>query len=83
MNMVKGQRFKLVEFGHGIVILNGNDVLQRPDAHPLILADANILIEYLDRYLYARVEQGKTLADAHEIAITGAKAEDQMIRTKQ
>lgn len=81
--MTKEQHFKLVEFDHGIVILDSKDVLQRPDAHPLILASPNILLEYLARYLYARVEQGKTLADAHEIAIKGAKAEDQLMRIPQ
>lgn len=67
--------YKVVEFDHGVIVLNALDKMtDRPSAVELIVADIRTCGEYLARYLHARGDgaAGKSMAEAHRQALQGA-----------
>lgn len=72
MIMVKNQKFKVIEFDTGIVILQAVDSLAgRKDAAELIVADMPTIAEYLVRYHEYRA-YGFDLRESHSKALSGA-----------
>jgi hypothetical protein len=69
-----GAIYKVVEFNKGIIVLNGLDnMMQRPDAIELVVADGQTCGEYLMKYLYLRCRgaAGVDRKIAHEEALQG------------
>lgn len=71
MHFSKLKMYKVVEFDHGLVIIDDGDDLKDPKAQPLMKGYAGTVITYLDRYFYER-EAGTDKRDAHELALNAA-----------
>ena len=74
MNFVKDKMYKLVEWKNGLVLLNPMDNLSRSmgKTEQLVQADNPAITEYFTQYVAAR-EAGKSLAQAHDIALRCAR----------
>lgn len=71
MRFTKGQNYRLTEIGGALVISAADMNVKDRKSTPLVIADAGALITYLDRFFFER-ENGKTLKDAHELALRTA-----------
>lgn len=63
--------YQVIYFDGGLLICAEQDVLQRPDAKPLMRGPADAVCEYLARHIHAR-ERGMDLDAAHKKALEGA-----------
>lgn len=68
----KDQMFRLTELNNGFLIGPADMVIPSKTAKPLLIAPVGQLMEYMSRYLWARTHDGKTLSEAHAIAMNHA-----------
>lgn len=69
MQFSKDHVYRLTELDNCFVIGHAQAVVPSKTAKPLIIADTDVMIEYLSRYLWARAKEGRTYQEAHEIAL--------------
>lgn len=76
MQFDKHKSYRLTELDNAFLVGPAEVVVPSKTAKPLIIADLPTLMEYLSRYTYER-SHGKTLVDAHDIALgyVGAQAQ--------
>ncbi len=73
MNISPLLNYKIIEFDHGIVIIDAkNNLMQRNQAVPLIVGSMDVCCEYLARYTYER-GRGKSIRESHQIVAAGMK----------
>ena len=69
MNFDKDTMYRLTELDGCFVIGPSSVVVPAKTAKPLIIADTATMLEYLSRYLWERTQGGKSLKDAHDVAL--------------
>lgn len=68
MRFAPGKIYKLTEIPGGLVITDFDQKVKDPSARPLVVADAEKLLTYLDRYIFER-NKGTDWKDAHHAAL--------------
>lgn len=81
MKFEKDQIYKITEFPGGVLITLSGESLQNPGAKPLMMGNLDPMISYLHRYLWER-EHGKSILDAHPLALKEANITNMLAPTK-